>query len=145
MRDPDGFSFVDVGSASHCRENACNGMRRSNETLSLGFKRFAGRGSCYIIEWCPLWVAIAGWQFGTFKCRSRDRRIGWTGKEQFRQLNLIANNLLTAFLTLSVEPWRRWCGRRSRSRIFTRATMDLFLQRCPLPHGKVVHWITGLS
>ena len=67
----------------------------------LGFKRFAGRGLRYVFEWRGQWVGLAGWQSGAFKCRARDRWIGWTQKQQFRRLHLIANN--TRFLVLG-EP-----------------------------------------
>ena len=32
----------------------------------LGFKRFAGRGLRYIVEWRGQWLALAGWQSGAF-------------------------------------------------------------------------------
>ena len=64
----------------------------------LGFKRFAGRGLRYVFEWRGHWIGLAGWQSGAFKCRPRDRWIGWSGKEQFRRLHLIGNN--TRFLVL---------------------------------------------
>ena len=64
----------------------------------LGFKRFAGRGLRYVFEWKGRWVGLAGWQSGAFKCRPRDRWIGWRRAEQFSRLHLIANN--TRFLVL---------------------------------------------
>ena len=62
----------------------------------LGFKRFAGRGLRYVFEWRGQWVGFAGWQSGAFKCRPRDRWIGWKQKLQFTRMHLIANN--TRFL-----------------------------------------------
>ena len=67
----------------------------------LGFKRFAGRGLRYIVEWCGLWTAMAGWQAGAFKSRHRDRWIGWSAELQFQCLHLIANN--TRFVILGAK------------------------------------------
>ena len=58
----------------------------------LGFKRFAGRGLRYVFEWRGQWVGLAGWQSGAFKCRPRDRWIGWKQELLFTRLHLIANN-----------------------------------------------------
>ena len=69
-----------------------------NESHYLGFRQFAGRGLRYVAEHEGKWVALAGWQVGAFKCRPRDRWIGWKQKCQFRNLHLIANN--TRFLIL---------------------------------------------
>ena len=64
----------------------------------LGFKRFAGRGLRYVFEWQGRWLGLAGWQSGAFKCRPRDRWVGWKQDIQFSRLHLIANN--TRFLIL---------------------------------------------
>ena len=69
-----------------------------NENHYLGFRQFAGRGLRYVAEYEGKWIALAGWQSGAFKCRPRDRWIGWKQKRQFRNLHLIANN--TRFLIL---------------------------------------------
>ena len=58
----------------------------------LGFQRFAGRGLRYVVEYERVWLALIGWQSGAFKCRPRDRWIGWRPREQFSRLRLIANN-----------------------------------------------------
>ena len=34
-------------------------------------------------------LALLGWQSGAFKCRPRDRWIGWRQREQFHRLHLI--------------------------------------------------------
>ena len=65
----------------------------------LGFKGFAGRGLRYVAEYRGRWLALAGWQSGVFKCRPRDKWLGWKKREQFRRLHLIANN--TRFLLLT--------------------------------------------
>ena len=64
----------------------------------LGFKRFAGRGLRYVVEWRGRWTALAGWQAAALQCAARDRWIGWRGKKMFKRLHLIANN--TRFLVL---------------------------------------------
>ncbi|MCE2523801.1 MAG: DUF4338 domain-containing protein [Rhodobacteraceae bacterium] len=58
----------------------------------LGFKRFAGRGLRYVLVWRGHWMGLAGWQSGDFKCRPRDRRIGWSRTLQFSCPHLIGNN-----------------------------------------------------
>ena len=65
----------------------------------LGFKRFAGRGLRYIVEWRGQWLALAGWQSGAFKSRHRDRWVGWKRELRYRRLHLIGNN--TRFVILS--------------------------------------------
>ena len=58
----------------------------------LGFKRFAGRGLRYVIEWAGQWIALAGWQSCALKSRHRDLWVGWKGAVRWRRLHLIANN-----------------------------------------------------
>ena len=67
----------------------------------LGFRRLAGRGLRYVAIFGGLWLGLAAWQNGAFKCRPRDRWCGWRQEQQFRRLDIIANN--TRFLILS-EP-----------------------------------------
>ncbi len=64
----------------------------------LGFRRFAGRGLRYVFAWRGRWVGLAGWQSGAFKCKPRDRWVGWPQSIQFQRLHLLANN--TRFLIL---------------------------------------------
>ena len=70
--------------------------RRWDATMAerhpLGFRGFAGRGLRYVAEYEGCWLALLGWQSGAFKCRPRDRWIGWRQREQFPRLHLIANN-----------------------------------------------------
>ena len=47
-----------------------------------------------------------GWQSGAFKCRPRDRWIGWRPREQFPRLRLIANN--TRLLVLGPPDPQLW-------------------------------------
>ncbi len=95
---PEGFRLAEV----LVRLAAPHERRRWDALMDhhhyLGFKRFAGRGLRYVFEWRGEWVGLAGWQSGAFKCRPRDRWIGWSGREQFRRLHLIGNN--TRFLVL---------------------------------------------
>ncbi len=67
----------------------------------LGFNRFAGRGLRYIFEWHGQWIGLAGWQSGAFKCRPRDRWVGWKAPIQFQRLHVVAND--TRFLLLGKE------------------------------------------
>ena len=72
-----------------------------DERHYLGFHRLAARGLRYVAVWRGRWLALAGWQGGAFKCRPRDRWIGWKPAQQFERLDLVANN--TRFLVMS-EP-----------------------------------------
>ena len=63
-----------------------------DERHYLGFRQFAGRGLRYVAEYQKQWLALIGWQSGAFKCRPRDRWIGWRPQQQFPRLRLIANN-----------------------------------------------------
>ncbi len=58
----------------------------------LGFKRFAGRGLRYILEGRGEWIGLARWQSGAFKCRPRDRWVGWKARIQFQWLHLVVNH-----------------------------------------------------
>ncbi len=66
-----------------------------------GFRRLAGRGLRYVATFGDRWLGLAAWQNGAFKCRPRDRWTGWKPEQQFRRLEMVANN--TRFLILS-EP-----------------------------------------
>ncbi len=65
----------------------------------LGFRRLAGRGLRYVATFGERWLGLAAWQNGAFKCKPRDRWTGWKPEQQFRRLEMIANN--TRFLVLS--------------------------------------------
>ncbi|MYG27848.1 MAG: DUF4338 domain-containing protein [Boseongicola sp. SB0677_bin_26] len=67
----------------------------------LGFRRLAGRGLRYVATFGDRWLGLAAWQNGAFKCAPRDRWAGWKPAQQFRRLEMVANN--TRFLVLS-EP-----------------------------------------
>ena len=63
-----------------------------DERHYLEFRQFAGRGLRYVAEYHKQWLALIGRQSGAFKCRPRDRWIGWRPQQQFPRLRLIANN-----------------------------------------------------
>ncbi len=58
----------------------------------LGFTAMIGKSLRYVAEWRGQWLALLGWQAAAFKCRSRDRWIGWPPVIQYQRLHLIANN-----------------------------------------------------
>ena len=96
---PGGFRLADV--EIHLAKSA---ERHLWDTLMdrhhyLGFRQFAARGMRYVATWKGRWLALAGWQGGAFKCGPRDRWIGWRPEQQFKRLDLIANN--TRFLVLA--------------------------------------------
>ena len=64
----------------------------------LGFKRFAGRGLRYIVEYQGHWVALSGWQTSSLKLAPRDQWIGWQRGQQWQRLHAIANNTRFAML-----------------------------------------------
>ena len=61
----------------------------------------ASRALCCVATFGGRWLDLAAWQNGAFKCGPRYRWAGWKPEQQFRRLELIANN--TWFLVLS-EP-----------------------------------------
>ena len=90
---PPGFRVSDVSvrlAEPHERVRWDSLMERHHY---LGFRRFAGRGLRYVFEWRGRWVGLAGWQSGAFRCRPRDRWVGWQQREQLRRLHLIANSI----------------------------------------------------
>ena len=58
----------------------------------LGFKGFPGRGLRYVFVHDREWLALIGWQVGAWKCRPRDRWIGWKPATQMERLHLVVNN-----------------------------------------------------
>ena len=95
---PDGFHLRDVSVRLARPDERVRWDALMNQHHYLGFKRFAGRGLRYVFEWRGHWVGLADLQSGAFKCRPRDRWIGWKQKLQFTRQHLIANN--TRFLIL---------------------------------------------
>ncbi len=61
--------------------------RRMRDHHQLGFKRFAGRGLRYVVEYQGRWVCLSGWQIGSFKSASRDQWIGWRAEQQWERLH----------------------------------------------------------
>ena len=95
---PDGFHLRDVSVRLARSDERARWDRLMDQHHHLGFKRFAGRGLRYVFEWRGQRVGLAGWQSGAFRCRPRDKWIGWKSELQFTRLHLIANN--TRFLIL---------------------------------------------
>ena len=100
-KTPEGFSLQDVRVRLARPDERLKWDRWVHRHHYLGFKRFAGRGLRYVVEWRRKWLALAGWQSGAFKCRHRDRWIGWKPDQQYRRLHLIANN--TRFVILAAK------------------------------------------
>lgn len=98
---PEGFSLKEVQVRLARPQERVKWDQQVHRHHYLGFKRFAGRGLRYIVQWRKKWLALAGWQSGAFKCRHRDRWIGWKPEQQFRRLHLIANN--TRFVILAAQ------------------------------------------
>ena len=93
---PDGFHPRDVSVCLARPDERTRWDALMDRHHYVGFKRFAGRGLRYVFEWRGHWVGLVGWHLGAFKCRPRDRWIGWTQKLQFTRLHLIVYN--TRFL-----------------------------------------------
>ena len=98
-KTPKGFSLNEVQVRLGRPDKRLKWDQRVHQHHYLGFKRFAGRGLRYVVQWRGKWLALAGWQSGAFKCRHRDRWIGWKPDLQYRRLHLIANN--TRFVILA--------------------------------------------
>ena len=58
----------------------------------LPFRTLVGRSMRHVAVLGERWLALVGWQAGAFKLRPRDEWIGWLPEQQFRRLQLIANN-----------------------------------------------------
>ncbi|EQD66656.1 hypothetical protein B2A_01069, partial [mine drainage metagenome] len=67
----------------------------------LGLRVLVGESLKYVAEQGGRWLALLGWGAAAFKCRPRDRWIGWTPSQQWRRLRYVANNL--RFLILPGE------------------------------------------
>ena len=65
----------------------------------LRFHGVIGKGLRHIAVHGETWLALIGWQPGAFKLAARDRWIGWSAKQQFGRLHLIANNSRFVILT----------------------------------------------
>lgn len=65
----------------------------------LGFRRLAGRGLRYVATFGDRWLGLAAWQNGAFKCAHRDRWAGWKPEQQFRRLEMVANNTRSLILS----------------------------------------------
>ncbi len=65
----------------------------------LPFHGVIGKGLRHVAVHGEAWLALIGWQPGTFKLAARDRWIGWSAEQQFRRLHLIANNSRFVILT----------------------------------------------
>ena len=89
---PDGFHLRDVSVRFARPDERRRWDALMNQHHYLGFNRYAGRGLQYVFEWGGNQVGLAGWQPGAFKCRPRDKWIGWKSEFQFTRLHLIANN-----------------------------------------------------
>ena len=96
---PDGFSLREATVRLARPDERGRWDEQVDRHHYLGFKRFAGRGLRYVIEWRDRWLALAGWQSGAFKSRHRDRWVGWSGELRYHRLHLLANN--TRFVILS--------------------------------------------
>ena len=100
LRDPpEGFSLSEAGVRLARPEERPLWDALMDEHHYLGFRRLAGRGLRYVAVFRGQWLALAAWQNGAFRRRPRDRWAGWKPEQQFRRLEMIANN--TRFLVLA--------------------------------------------
>ena len=71
----------------------------------LGFRGMIGNGLRHVAERSDgVWVALLGWQAGSYKLAARDRWIGWTPEQRSRRLHLVANNTRFVILPGCSEP-----------------------------------------
>ncbi len=59
----------------------------------LGYRGIAGRALRYVASIEGQWVALIGWGSAAFRCRARDRYIGWDDETRQKRLHLVANNV----------------------------------------------------
>ena len=98
---PDGFTLSEVEVRLVRPQERVRWDALMEQHHYLGFRRLAGRGLRYVAVFRGQWLGLAAWQNGAFKCRPRDRWVGWKPAQQFQRLEWIANN--TRLLVLS-EP-----------------------------------------
>ena len=58
----------------------------------LGSLPKIGETLWYIASWHDEWVALLSFSAAAWKCRARDRWIGWSFRHQYDRLKLLANN-----------------------------------------------------
>ncbi len=58
----------------------------------LGFRGLVGEALYYVACVDDQWVALLGWAAAAWRCRARDRWIGWTRPQQWARLRYVANN-----------------------------------------------------
>lgn len=82
--------------------------RRWDELMAahhyLSFRRLVGEELKYVAERGGEWVALIGWGAAAFKCRARDRWIGWPPEQQWRRLRYVVNNQRFLMLPWASEP-----------------------------------------
>jgi hypothetical protein len=59
----------------------------------LGYRGIAGKALRYVATLEGEWVALMGWGSAAFRCRARDRYIGWDDESREKRLHLITNNV----------------------------------------------------
>ena len=151
---PKGFSLSDVAVRLVAPTERPRFDAVMNTHHDLGFRRLAGCGLRYVALFGGLWLGLAAWQNGAFKCAPRDRWIGWKPDQQDDRLDLIANT--TRFLVLS-EPGvlpnvasfvlrqmtRRlsedWCARFGRQAVLAETFCDP--THVPGPMDTASNWI----
>jgi Domain of unknown function (DUF4338)/DDE_Tnp_1-associated len=69
----------------------------------LGAASKIGETILYVATWRQEWVALLSFSAAALKCGARDRWIGWTYRQQYARLSLLANN--TRFCIL--DDWHR--------------------------------------
>ncbi|MGH8270625.1 MAG: Druantia anti-phage system protein DruA, partial [Steroidobacteraceae bacterium] len=69
----------------------------------LGALPKIGETLWYVGTWCQEWVALLSFSAAALKCAVRDRWIGWSYRQQYARLQLLANN--TRFCILPA--WHR--------------------------------------
>jgi len=69
----------------------------------LGALPKIGETIWYVATWLGEWVALLSFSAAALKCGARDHWIGWSYRQQYARLNLVANNTRYCIL----EPWHR--------------------------------------
>ena len=59
----------------------------------LGHHHLVGKSLKYVAVLNNQWVALLGWASAAFKCRARDRWIGWSQEQQWSRLKYVVNNV----------------------------------------------------
>ena len=92
---------IEVRRVQRCEEPRYQALMQAHHYLGALPK--IGETLWYVASWAEQWVALLSFSAAALKCAVRDRWIGWSYRQQYARLHLLANN--TRFCVL--PDWHR--------------------------------------